>query len=378
MRVQVSPVESVDRARSRWRAAAGEIRLTGRWPISSRRSTAIAAGGLRRAACPVHGFSLADVEAVAGADMREGARSVDGAPGRRASNAIAEAPLDALQSADAMIDVGRASGSWRCARDGRACRQPSRGRPCSTARHASFARTRRLSRSRRCRGGSASTPSTGFEDVRLVALTRLLVDVPHVQVDWQLYGPKLAQVALTFGADDVDNVSAGRRCAGRQAAGAARGDPPQHRCGVGRAGRARRTLRAARLMAVVRIGAVSYLNARPLVDGLEARTDRFSVRYDLPSVCAQLLHARRDRSRPDPVDRISSRRRLPNRAGLRRGLGRPRRIGRDLHVDADRASAIDCARHELANIGGADARDGGAVFRHRAVASSTTAPTCRQ
>jgi chorismate dehydratase len=45
-------------------------------------------------------------------------------------------------------------------------------------------------------------------------------------------------------------------------------------------------------MSVVRIGAVSYLNARPLVEGIEARTDRFSVRYDLPSVCARLLHAR--------------------------------------------------------------------------------------
>jgi chorismate dehydratase len=45
-------------------------------------------------------------------------------------------------------------------------------------------------------------------------------------------------------------------------------------------------------MSVVRIGAVSYLNARPLVEGLEALTDRFSVRYDLPSTCAQLLHAR--------------------------------------------------------------------------------------
>ena len=42
----------------------------------------------------------------------------------------------------------------------------------------------------------------------IVALARLLVDVPHVQVDWSLYGPKLAQVALTFGADDVDGVSA--------------------------------------------------------------------------------------------------------------------------------------------------------------------------
>jgi chorismate dehydratase len=45
-------------------------------------------------------------------------------------------------------------------------------------------------------------------------------------------------------------------------------------------------------MAVVRIGAVSYLNARPLVVGLESRPDRFAVRYDLPSLCAQLLHDR--------------------------------------------------------------------------------------
>lgn len=44
-------------------------------------------------------------------------------------------------------------------------------------------------------------------------------------------------------------------------------------------------------MAVVRIGAVSYLNARPLVVGLEDRRDRFDVRYDLPSTCARLLHA---------------------------------------------------------------------------------------
>jgi 2-iminoacetate synthase ThiH len=26
-------------------------------------------------------------------------------------------------------------------------------------------------------------------------------------VDWRAYGPKLAQVALIFGADDIDNVS---------------------------------------------------------------------------------------------------------------------------------------------------------------------------
>lgn len=44
-------------------------------------------------------------------------------------------------------------------------------------------------------------------------------------------------------------------------------------------------------LAPVRIGAVSFLNARPLVQGLERWSHRFSVRYDLPSVCADLLHA---------------------------------------------------------------------------------------
>jgi chorismate dehydratase len=40
----------------------------------------------------------------------------------------------------------------------------------------------------------------------------------------------------------------------------------------------------------VRLGAVGYLNARPLVCGLD-RSPRFTVRYDVPSQCAALLHA---------------------------------------------------------------------------------------
>jgi chorismate dehydratase len=43
-------------------------------------------------------------------------------------------------------------------------------------------------------------------------------------------------------------------------------------------------------VAPVRLGAVSYLNARPLVYGLE-RQPRFDLRYDIPSECARLLHA---------------------------------------------------------------------------------------
>jgi aminodeoxyfutalosine synthase len=53
-----------------------------------------------------------------------------------------------------------------------------------------------------------AVPSTGYDDVKRVALARIIVDnVPSIQVDWALYGPKLAQVALTVGADDVDAVS---------------------------------------------------------------------------------------------------------------------------------------------------------------------------
>ena len=43
-------------------------------------------------------------------------------------------------------------------------------------------------------------------------------------------------------------------------------------------------------MRPVRLGAVDYLNARPLVYGLELKTDLFSLRFDVPSKCAALLH----------------------------------------------------------------------------------------
>jgi chorismate dehydratase len=43
-------------------------------------------------------------------------------------------------------------------------------------------------------------------------------------------------------------------------------------------------------MAVIRLGAVDYLNARPLVHGLDQRTDLFALQFDAPSTCAMLLH----------------------------------------------------------------------------------------
>ena len=49
-------------------------------------------------------------------------------------------------------------------------------------------------------------PTTGYHDVRMIALARLALVNTSIEVDWTLYGPKLAQVALTFGADHLDEV----------------------------------------------------------------------------------------------------------------------------------------------------------------------------
>ena len=41
----------------------------------------------------------------------------------------------------------------------------------------------------------------------------------------------------------------------------------------------------------VRLGAVGYLNARPLTWALDRQPERWRIRYDVPSVCSALLHA---------------------------------------------------------------------------------------
>ena len=56
---------------------------------------------------------------------------------------------------------------------------------------------------------SGARQTTGYDDVKMVATARLAAAaVPTIQLDWRRYGPKLAQVALTVGADDLDNVDA--------------------------------------------------------------------------------------------------------------------------------------------------------------------------
>ena len=45
-------------------------------------------------------------------------------------------------------------------------------------------------------------------------------------------------------------------------------------------------------MSAVRVSAVEYLNARPLVHGLDANPDLFTVQFDIPAKCAAQLHDR--------------------------------------------------------------------------------------
>lgn len=50
-------------------------------------------------------------------------------------------------------------------------------------------------------------PATGFDDIRNIAVARLLLDnVPHIKAYWVMMTPRVAQIALRFGADDLDGT----------------------------------------------------------------------------------------------------------------------------------------------------------------------------
>ena len=56
---------------------------------------------------------------------------------------------------------------------------------------------------------SPEEPTTGYDDMRHVALARLVLDnVAHVSAQWTRMGAKLSQACLLFGADDIDDVPA--------------------------------------------------------------------------------------------------------------------------------------------------------------------------
>ncbi|MEZ5289241.1 MAG: hypothetical protein R2712_31460 [Vicinamibacterales bacterium] len=149
----------------------------------------------------VTGFSLADVASRGWGPLR----SVLDALRAAGLDAIVEAPIDVVggDDLDAIAEAGLglvALSVQRMPADRvipvMAARRLLEGRPWIAA-------VAPLSREQ-----SVAAPTTGYHDVRMVALARLaLPGVGAVQIDWQQYGPKLAQVALTFGASHLDNVS---------------------------------------------------------------------------------------------------------------------------------------------------------------------------
>jgi aminodeoxyfutalosine synthase len=49
--------------------------------------------------------------------------------------------------------------------------------------------------------------TTGFDDLKVLAIARLMLDnFDHIKAFWIMIGPKMAQVSLSFGVDDIDGT----------------------------------------------------------------------------------------------------------------------------------------------------------------------------
>jgi len=188
-------------------AAAGELRISGVAPsraaaVARVREVAAVAG-----ASAVSAFSLADLEQLA-AHESVTLRALLEELRAAGLELVAEAPIDRLQNARRSIEEVNIAG---LALARLTVHQASSPDPLPLLKSVvdlqravavirSFAPLPRQT--------SAAAPTTGYDDVKHVALARVVVEnVASIQVDWSLYGPKLAQVALTVGADDVDGVS---------------------------------------------------------------------------------------------------------------------------------------------------------------------------
>jgi aminodeoxyfutalosine synthase len=48
---------------------------------------------------------------------------------------------------------------------------------------------------------------TGIDDLKTLAISRLMLDnIPHIKAFWIMQSPKLAQVSLNWGVDDLDGT----------------------------------------------------------------------------------------------------------------------------------------------------------------------------
>jgi aminodeoxyfutalosine synthase len=204
--VRVAEVEAASGKSVEIPPAAGEVRIAGnpaslQAALERTREVAAAAGRV-----PVSGFSLADLEQLA-ARERMTLRALLEELRAAGLELIAEAPFDLLTDARRSIEQVNIAGLVlaRLTVD----RLPAADSTSLFTAVASLQRDVGVVRAFAplARRPNPAVPTTGYEDVKRVALARLSLDVPSIQVDWSLYGPKLAQVALTVGADDVDSVS---------------------------------------------------------------------------------------------------------------------------------------------------------------------------
>jgi len=187
--------------------AAREVRVTGQPESLDVAVTAITAARAVAGERTVSAFSWLDIERLAGA----GAEKRVLQPLRAAGlDALAEFPLDRVTDPFAALGSIVSAGYTQVRLTIEKTPADARARLFTTA--AALTETYPAIRSINPLPSVLDSlrPTTGYEDVKSVALARLAApNIPDVQVDWLRYGPKLAQVALTFGANDLDNVQAG-------------------------------------------------------------------------------------------------------------------------------------------------------------------------
>ena len=208
LRVFEIHVDAPSPAAASGHVTAGEIRVIGQ-PVSVDSAIAAVRGAAAVAAgTPVSGFSLVDLQGLAAAAGRSFGE-VCGALRKAGLEAIAELPLDLAGDAAEAVEEARHAGLRVTSLTVHALEAEGRIAIAVAARALQEAAGGFKTFAPLPRTMSVSAPSTGYDDVKQVALARLLVaNIDSIQVDWALYGPKLAQVALTMGADDVDSVAA--------------------------------------------------------------------------------------------------------------------------------------------------------------------------
>jgi len=188
--------------------AAREVRVTGKPDSLEVAVTAVEAARAVAGERAVSAFSWLDVERLAAGESHRPLTILERL--RSAGlDALAELPLDRLDSAADVIETVVAAGyrQLRLTIDKAPAAERATLFVVAAALQEKFPAIRSINPLPTLL--DTTRPTTGYDDVKSVAMARLAApNVPTIQVDWLRYGPKLAQVALTFGADDIDNVTA--------------------------------------------------------------------------------------------------------------------------------------------------------------------------